>query len=502
MFQGFKWYDWVIGLFTYGLWIVFKVIYNLFVKQKGVSFKKYSAYVGGGLFLFFLLVGIFADKPANKVDKNRDEKIVENSISQKEVKKETQKSVKKVVKKLIPEYEQKFRINLWPKLKDDYGQYIEEFYITAIVETKDSNYLALVRNGTYASDYIEYYAVMLNKNGKILWYKLFDRGTKQNGEITNDYHLSYIEETNDGFLAVGTKGFKVFILGIGKDGKKKFERVVENTSASTNQALVVKKANNFLVTSKFEENLYYISRDGKRLWGYKYEGLKDKDIDIRVIKKLDNGNFLVVGRSGSVFSRLRNVFLEIDDKGNVVNKKMLFNDDYAIKDVIQAYDNDFLFLSAYERKHRINVAYIKWHNNSENEIREEWFKTDINIRKGVKLSFSPYRFKAVKAIKTDDKGYFVCFYQYEKNGKLNPIGLYLAKLDNNGKTIWDKEINIRIKKDSNPVIKVIKSKDDSIVIALERQILKFTPDWEKIKAKEEKLKAKEAIEAVTSYHSK
>ena len=37
MFQGFKWYDWVIGLFTYGLWIVFKVIYNLFVKQKGVS---------------------------------------------------------------------------------------------------------------------------------------------------------------------------------------------------------------------------------------------------------------------------------------------------------------------------------------------------------------------------------------------------------------------------------------------------------------------------------
>lgn len=74
MFKGFTWKDWVIGYFTFGLWIVWKLHKN------GVPVGK----IVGGLFVFFLIVGIVTPKKDAKAENTNTttEKVEVSKVSE------------------------------------------------------------------------------------------------------------------------------------------------------------------------------------------------------------------------------------------------------------------------------------------------------------------------------------------------------------------------------------------------------------------------------------
>jgi hypothetical protein len=84
MFKGFRWYDWVIGLFTYGAWIVFKILKNFGITTKQIIIGVVGFAVvgiGGGL-MYENTDGRKSERLESALlsnDLNRAEKILANN---------------------------------------------------------------------------------------------------------------------------------------------------------------------------------------------------------------------------------------------------------------------------------------------------------------------------------------------------------------------------------------------------------------------------------------
>lgn len=185
----------------------------------------------------------------------------------------------------------------------------------------------------------EYVGMKLNENGDFLWYRYF--GGTQNDRVndiveTKDGHFIMIgySESNDYDIVDNKGGYDFWVVNISPNGHLHWKNNYGGTGIDQAFGIVETNNNSFLIAGKtnsydfdihnplgnFDAWVIHIDKHGHLLWEKTFGG---SDFDsANAIKKLSNGNFVVVGNTRGSFknniNRGENDFwaFEIDNKPN------------------------------------------------------------------------------------------------------------------------------------------------------------------------------------------
>ena len=245
--------------------------------------------------------------------------------------------------------------------------------------------------------------------------------------LSNGYVMAGETKSNDA-------GKEIFVVAVDKTGKELWKN--NFGSVGDDSAMCIVSSNNNtrfyiagVMTEKESSNKFIsvlcIDKTGKQLWQKKYSG-SDKE-EANAILPLSDGGLFVVGATKNKGDNDKDVLLlKLNDKG-MKDWHMTYGnrhfDDVAFS-ITETYDDNYLIVgySIDNVTKKENIYAVKVDKYGTIKWEKNYGGNDSDV--------------AFSVCKTTDRNYLIC--GYTKSQGFGEEDMYLIKIDDNGKVIWEK----------------------------------------------------------------
>lgn len=306
----------------------------------------------------------------------------------------------------------------------------------AVYPSGDGGYIVVGYTFSSGSGFSDMYVVSVDEHGDIIWSNTY-------GGSGFDYGYGTCS-TDDGYILVGystsfsTGSSKdVYVVKIDHEGNELWSKTYGGNGLDVGMS-ICPVHDGYMVcgyTESFgegENDIYVlkINEDGNVVWGKQYGG-SGAELGYK-IKEISDGNFIIVGASGSDRANYDCVLFKIDGDGNIIWEKY-----YGAPggdggydrghNVIETSDGGFLILGETNYGDALNMLVVKTDSTGE----EEW----------VQIYGDSLHDHGSDIVETSDGNYVLCGrFDTTEKGK-NDIGL--IKIDCNGQELWRKVFSMQ-----------------------------------------------------------
>lgn len=289
---------------------------------------------------------------------------------------------------------------------------------SSIIRCLDGGFAIAGESESFGSGFeTDVYFLKTDSLGSLLWARIYGGSGYE--------HARCVRQTSDGgFVLAGmTKSFgagneDIYLIRTDANGNIEWTKTFGGPAIDQAYSVEQTPDNGFIVaghTASFGagvNDLILIKTDsvGTLLWNKTYGGT-DQDYGY-ALKQLDDGNFVVVGRSAS-YGPMRGYLLKLSVTG-IPQWSMLYNNTYDLTDLVQISDGEYLITgggtsllktdslgnSMWERKHKFNV----WGSTG----KQIYEMDDGGIAVLGNHDFGTYPGLMMFVLKTDPSGFVGC----------------------------------------------------------------------------------------------